>query len=58
MGGVEVARRLGVSKPVVTQAARRGSKIIEKSHLKPKEDCNLMFLWTASLGMILDNEDS
>jgi hypothetical protein len=37
VSGTEVARRLGVTQPAVSQAARRGARIIEERHLKLKE---------------------
>jgi putative transposase len=33
----EVARRLGVTQPTVSQALKRGARIIEERHLKLKE---------------------
>jgi len=36
--GTEVARRLGVTQPAVSQAVKRGAKIIEERHLKLKEN--------------------
>ena len=38
MSGTEVARRLGVTQPAVSQAVKRGARIIEERHLKLKED--------------------
>jgi hypothetical protein len=38
VSGTEVARRLGVTQPAVSQAAKRGARIIEERHLKLKED--------------------
>jgi predicted transcriptional regulator len=38
MSGTEVARRLGVTQPAVNQAVKRGARIIERRHLKLKED--------------------
>ena len=35
--GMEVARRLGVTQPAVSQALKRGARIIEERHLKLKE---------------------
>jgi hypothetical protein len=35
--GTEVARNLGVTQPAVSQAVRRGARIIEENHLKLKE---------------------
>jgi hypothetical protein len=37
VSGTEVARRLGVTQPAVSQAVRRGAKIIEERHLQLKE---------------------
>jgi predicted transcriptional regulator len=36
--GAEVARRLGVTQPAVSQAVKRGAMIIEERRLKLKED--------------------
>jgi predicted transcriptional regulator len=36
--GTEVARRLGVTQPAVSQAVKRGARIVEETHLKLKED--------------------
>jgi putative transposase len=38
VSGTEVARRLGVTQPAVSQAVKRGARIIERRHLKLKED--------------------
>jgi len=38
MSGREVARRLGVTQPPVSQAVKRGARIIEERHLKLRED--------------------
>jgi chromosomal replication initiation ATPase DnaA len=38
MSETEVARRLGVTQPAVSQAVKRGARIIEERHLKLKED--------------------
>jgi hypothetical protein len=37
LSGTEVARRLGVTQPAVSQAVKRGARIIEEKHLKLKE---------------------
>lgn len=34
----EVARRLGVTQPAVSQAVKRGARIIEERHLRLKEE--------------------
>jgi len=44
---LEVARRLGPTQPVVSQALRRGVNIIEEKHLKLKVGQNFIFLWTS-----------
>jgi len=38
VSGTEVARRLGVTQPAVSQAVKRGARIIEERHLKLKEE--------------------
>jgi hypothetical protein len=38
VSGTEVAKRLGVTQPAVSQAVRRGAGIIEERHLKLRED--------------------
>jgi len=38
MSETEVARRLGVTQPAVSQAVKRGERIIEERHLKLKKD--------------------
>jgi putative transposase len=38
VSGTKVARRLGVTQPAVSQAVKRGARIIEERHLKLKED--------------------
>ena len=38
VNGTEVARSLGVTQPAVSQAVKRGARIIEERHLKLKED--------------------
>ena len=38
MSETEVAKRLGVTQPAVSQAVKRGAKIIEERHLKLKQD--------------------
>ncbi len=38
VSGTEVAKRLGVTQPAVSQAVKRGARIIEESHLKLKEE--------------------
>jgi putative transposase len=43
--GTEVARRLGVTQPAVSQAVRRGARIAEEKHFELKETQQLIFLW-------------